>query len=603
MSNHFFADNNCKIFAEEVSQDLSKNLVVTPAQMQLLERANQLIEKITNREDKLSKLFDLLTFESRFKDKQLANKTIQDILKIIPQLESVKAKTNFYELLALAQANIGEYNQAARTIENLTQAIDKAQIQFDVAEKIMYDMEEENLPVPNEINGLLLNAIDCAKAAKDTKIQALAASRLGHILGKSGNRNDAKQYLLAAIQLSDQLDEADSKSIKMLTIRDLVQNGFYTDATTTVMLSKNSELRDMLLSSIVRSLAESGKIEEAKKNLNDIKSENIKDHSIIELSREIAKKGTTEELLILLSMMSSAERKNIFMLNVITFLLDNNRKEIATKMIEQCGIPKESGGEFYMVMIGQIIKDKKFDEAAKQIESIKDINYKYQMQRHLVFALIKSEGLNNAIKKTNLSYPDEDIKLIADLNENAKKNETINDVSAKIISDFALLIKSTEIMYLNGIQTTSQVLLNDIDKLSDPQMILEYQYNIARLHLELGNCDGVRDALNHSVKFLDGTKDLMKLKGLVQIQNNNTEKSDLKQNAPNETNITEAMIKERLFLIYTSICAMYIDINDLDNAKKLFAKSKEFLAPTDADPIIQFEQTGILSRLLLQVEK
>ncbi|MDR1291139.1 MAG: hypothetical protein LBK06_08060 [Planctomycetaceae bacterium] len=582
--------------------------VLSAAQLQLIERASQLVEKIANPKDRLDKLFELLTFESQFEDKQHVQKTIQIILKQIATLEAGAVKNNFYEVLALAQSNIGDYKQINVTLNNLPQSIEKSQIQFDLAEKIFYEKEENKLPIPVEVAELLQLAYAGAGVAKDTGLEALAAMQLGRVLAKSGKIDEAKKLLNIALQKSDELEEIESKNIKQSVLRIMIQNKIYKEVSAELAKTKSKETKDLFWGIVLQTLAEEGQIEEAKKGLTGIELVDVRDMIGVEISREIAKKGTVAELLELSQKMSSDERREIFVQNAISFLLQNKRNDAAAQLINQTGAKPESLERYNLILIASMIDDKNFDEAEKKIATITSTNYKMHMSRYLILSRIKANGLKAVVGKAQPIYTDEEKQQIAALNAETGKLAAIKDNAERAKAGFTLLLKQVEILNPDGIQTAAQVFLNDVDKLSSPAQILEYQYNTARLHFELGDFDGVRESLNRSVRYLDGVKDVMQLKELVLIEQegtastNNVALNNTTTAATKTPEVTEAMIRERLFLTYTSICAMYIDINDIEAATKIYEKSKQYLASADDNPIKQFDQIGNLSKLLLQLD-
>jgi hypothetical protein len=600
----FFATfNNLSVFADE---NLNKPILST-AQLQLIDRANQLAAKITKPEIKLGKYFELLTFESQFDDKQYARKTAQLISNQIAQLESGGVKNNFYELLALAQSNINDYKQIIVTLNNLDPSIEKSQIQFDIAEKIIFEKEENKSPIPDEVIELLQYAYSGAEIAKDTSLESLAAMELGRVLAKVGKKDEAKKFLNIALKKSDELEEAESKNIKQSILRILIQNKIYNEATAEIQKTKSPETKDLFLSLILNTLAEEGNIEDAKKGLSGIKSDDARDMVAVEISRELAKKGTIAELIELAKVMSSEQRKEIFIQNTISFLIHNKRTDDAAKLIDQTSAKPDARERYNLILIANMIDNKKFDEAEKNITAIADPNFKMQMSRYLILSRIRSNGLKSVVGKTVLSYTEAELKQIAALNAEINKLAAIENNFDRANAGFSLMLQHTKLINPDGIYAVTQTFLNDVDKLDNPAQILEFQYNTARLHFELGNFDGVRETLDRSVKYLDSVKDVMKLKELVLIDEagiattNNVTKNNAEKTTQKNIEVNETTIRERLFLTYTSICAMYIDIKDIDAAKNIYEKSKKYLATND-DPIIQFDQTGILSKLLLQID-
>ncbi|MDR2641639.1 MAG: hypothetical protein LBC74_02475 [Planctomycetaceae bacterium] len=609
----FITDKYSVIFSAEVTN----KPVLSAAQLQLIERANLLAEKITKPDDRLSKLFELLAFESQFDDKQHAQKTIALILKQISAMEAGVVKNNFYQLLALAQSNIGDYKQINVTLNNLIQSIEKSQIQFDIAEKILYEKEDAKLPIPDEVTDLLRLAYAGAEVAKDTGLEAIAAMQLGRVLAKAGKIKEAKNFINIALEKSDKLAENESKSIKQSLLRIMIQNKIYKEVTDEIAKTKSQETKDIFMGLVLQTLAEEGQINDAKNGLTGIKSIQIRDAVTVGICHELVKKGTTvAELIDLSTLMSSDKLKEIFVQNAISFLLENKRPDIATQLIDQIGAKTESREQYNLILIANMIDEKQFDKALQKISTISDENYKMRMSRYLIISQIRANGLKS-VEKIALNYTDAERQQIAALNAETNKLAAIENNSERAKAAFSLLLKQTEILNPSGIQAVTQIVLNEVDKLSSAAQILEYQYNTARLHFELGNFDGVREALNRSVKYLDGVKDLMLLKELVLIDqdgatstnnvtinktNSDNNNASSIATPPKTTEVNEAMIRERLFLTYTSICAMYIDINDIDVAEKIYEKSKQYLAATDDDPIRQFDQTGILSKLLLQLD-
>jgi hypothetical protein len=610
----FFVTNNSAVFSDNI---VKKPLIVSESQLQLLDRANQLAEKITRPENKLNKLFELLSFETQFEDKKYAQNTIKSILNLIPELKNEAVKNNFYELLAIAQSNINDYKQINVTLNNLAQSIEKVQIQFDLAEKIIYEREENKLPIPDEVIDLLQLAYTGAGIVKDTMLESLAAMQLGRVLAKSGKVDQAKNFLITALKKSDELNELESRNIKQSILRIMVQYKIYDEVMKEIAKTKSQETKDLLWGLVLQTLAEEGRIKEAKDGLINIKTTIVKDMIVVGISRETAKKGTVEELIELSKQTSSEEQKKVFIQNTISFLLENKRPETAIQLIDQVKAQTDivTVESYNLILIANKIDDKKYGEAEKDIAAISDKNYKMHINQYLILARIRATGLKSVVGKNAAYYTETEKQKIAALNAETSKLAKIENNLERVIAGFSILRKQIEILNPDGINDLTQIVLNDIDKLDNPIQILEYQYNTARIHLELGNYDGVRDAIDRTVKFLDGVKNLMQLKELVLLESEETAAANnftADKNNPNsnsklntqtkEPEVTEAMIKEQLFLTYTSICAMYIDINEIETAKKIYEKSKQYLAAADDDPIKQFDQTGILSKLLLQLD-
>jgi tetratricopeptide (TPR) repeat protein len=342
--------SNLSVFAAEVVH----KPILSAAQLQLLERANVLAEKITNPTERLGKLFELLAFESQFADKQHAQKTIQLIQKQIAELEAGRTKDNFYELLAIEQANIGDYKRIIVTLNNLAQSIEKSQIQFDLAEKIIYEKEESKSPIPAEVIDLLNLAFAGAEVAKDAMLESLAAMQLGRVLAKAGKIDEAKKFLVHALKKSDELSEAESKNLKQSVLRILVQNKIYKEAMSEVDKTKAQETKDLFLGSVLQTLAEGGQISDAKEGLARIKTVAIRDAVAVGIGQAIAKEGPVADLVDLAKQMSSENMKEVFVQNMISFLLDNKRFDVVVAAVGR--VPDHPGKRLNPIIPGDITR-------------------------------------------------------------------------------------------------------------------------------------------------------------------------------------------------------------------------------------------------------
>ncbi|MDR1268844.1 MAG: hypothetical protein LBK82_04915 [Planctomycetaceae bacterium] len=587
-----------------------KVLQETPELLVLITETHQLLESLPDNE-KEPVLFQLLSLELRFTDKQQARNTIQQVLKLIPSVEKESVQSQILEAVAVAQADLGDYAESVKTLDLINKPSVRAEKQLNVAEKIIGD-SEKNKTEKNEAENLLVVAellrksLNGAVEAKDAGLESLVSVILAHELAKQGKIEESKILFEKSRIKAREIVEIEERNIVALMVRSLIHVDRQTEALAMIETITDEENKLHLLGAAAIMFAQEGKITDAENIVKLLKQDKIKDNTLIKIVQNAAKTITLEQILALAKQTSSLEYREMLLRNAFNDLLENNRADIAAELLKHLEIVTgDQRSRLHQYHLKPLIDAGKFDEAAQFIETL-DTAQKQFPKQQLLMAKIKQQGglseeLLNQIEATISEEEKKERTLLQQQAEKATKFNNFDEILAGLNQVFPSQI---EMLDFRGIRKTLGWMLEAAEKSGDPHKIIQIHLGIVELQVQMYDKSGVKKNLYQLQQFLDGIKDVRILNreifpdGSVQPETTISETATpsqpiLKLNSPAD----ETKGKDNLFQVYCSITFLWYQIGESEEAKKSFQKAKDIIE-SETDTIRKIDKLLALSQLL-----
>jgi hypothetical protein len=588
----------------------------TPELLAMIAETRQSLESLPNTQ-KIPVLFQLLDIELHFTDKQPAQNTIQQVLTLIPSVEKESIQAQIIEAVAFALADIGDYEQCVKTLDLIVKPLVRAEKQLNVAEKIIEDIEDKIKKSNTDKNetvkqfdatDLLRKSLAGAVEAKDAGLESLVSVILGRELAKQGKVDESKILFEKARKKARELEEVEERNLVAVMIRSLIIVDRQPEAWAMIETVTGEENKLFLTGQIAITLAQEGKITDAINLIKIIKrGDEIRNNTIAIIIRSLVKTITVEQIIELAGLSSSDEFQQRLLENTYHELLNNKRYDIIAELAQFWGNVAESNS-YHLKLLTDA---KKFDEAAKYIETL-DAVLKPQASRQLVLAKIEQQGeiSEELLNQIFTTYSEEEKKKIELFQQETENVLKIDNPEERLTALLQLSQFQFEIYDLRGVRKTLGLMLETVEKLDVPRISVEYQLLVAELQMNYDK-SGAKKTFSQLQKYLDGIKDVRKLKGLfpnesVQPEPTVSETSTSQQSQPivklnPSPSADEIEGNNNLFQVYTQIGFLWYSVGENVEAKKFFQKAKEF-ADSESDVIRKVEKLLTLSLLLAQAQ-
>jgi hypothetical protein len=590
----------CSIFA--AAQEKPLTLQKIPELSALMAEIHQLLESLPDTE-KVPFLFQLLSLELRLADKQPAQNTIRQVLKLIPSIEKESMQAQIIEAVAFAQADLGGYLESVKTLNLIAKPSLRAQKQFNVAEKIIKDAEkvEKSNADKNEtvnqfdVTDLLQKSLAGAVEVKDAGLESLVSAILARELAKQGKIDESKIFFEKARKKAKELEDVEEQKIIALIVQSLIFVDRQAEALAMIETVANEEDKLHLFKLAAIMFAGKGKIADAENILKVLKFENdeMKDNfvgNIILNFLDSTQTITAEQILTLTNQTGSSEFRERLLQDICAYLLKNNRNDIAEELVKQ----SESQLLLHHNRLKLLVDAGKFDEAIKIIET-----HNFAWKRQAVLQLIAQQLITTKVQQEDdvfeellnlLSsiYSEEEQEKITQLQQEAENVFKITNTDERLMKLNEVLQSQLQITDIRGSRKTLRRILEIIEKLHDPHKVILSQLDIANLQIELRDKMGVKESLNRLQQYLDEIKDVRILKGLI---NNGSVQSEPTNSAMETSSqpvlklnqlADEIESNDNLFQVYIAIMIHWYMIGENDEAKKSFQKAKD-IADSESD--------------------
>jgi tetratricopeptide (TPR) repeat protein len=606
----------CSIFAGAQEKPLQK----TPELLALMAETHQSLELLPV-EKKIPVLFQLLSLELRFADKQPALNTIQQVLKLIPSVEKESIKAQMIEAVAFAQADLGDYVESVKTLDQIAKPSVRAEKQLNVAEKILEDIEkteksstDKNEAVKQfEVTDLLRQSLAGAVEAKDAALESLVSVILGRELAKQEKVDESKILFEKARKKARELEDVEEQNIIALIVRNLILVDRQAEALAMIETITNEEDKLHLLGLATITLAQEGKIADAENILKVLKFENNerKDNFISNIALDSVKTITLEQILALVKQISSPEVQKLLLVNMLDQLSKNNRNNIVAELVDHLENVAKNQLIPRLWHLKLLIDAGKFDEAAKFIETM-DADLKPQSLRQLVMAKIEQQGeaSEELLNQFFATYSEEEKRKIEQFQQETENALKINDPEERLAGLCQVFDHQTqaELSDLRGAWKTLGAMLETEKKLyDDPRIIVNQQLTIADIQIQMYDKSGAKENLRQVQKLLDGIKDAREFKNPFRREPNQPESTVSETTEPSQpilrlnSSADEIEGNDNLFHVYVLITVMWYGIGENDDAKKTFQKAKD-IADSESEVIRKIEKLLTLSQLLAQTQ-
>ncbi|MDR0337366.1 MAG: hypothetical protein LBI18_09775 [Planctomycetaceae bacterium] len=588
----------------------------TPELLALIAETRQSLESLPDIE-KIPALFQLLNLELRFVDKQPARNTVQQVLKLLPSIAKESVQEQVIEAVAFAQAELGDYADSAKMLDQIVKPSVRAEKQLNVAEKIIEDIEKnrsENNEIENSFDttDLLRKSLAGAVEAKDAGLESLVSIILGRELAKRGKIEESKSLFEKARKKAREIEEVQEQNLVALLIRSLILVGQQAEALAMIETVADEENKLQLLGAAAIVLAHKGQIAEAENIVNILKPNEMKDNIIIKTVQASVKTITVEQIFAFAKQTSSPEFREQLLQQTFYMLSENKRDDIVKDFMKHLENVSENQRVFYQLKL--LTDAKKFEEAAQFIETL-DVVLKPQALRHLVMIKIEQQGevSEELLNQIYATYSDEEKKIIEQFQQETEKALKIDDPEERLQFSQQVLQQVLEysssraaLLDLRGVWKILEAMLETAKQLDDPLVNIELQLMIADRQTQLYDKSGAKKNLSQLQKYLDEIQDVRILKNTSRHESNQLESvvSETTTSQPIlklNSSADEIEGKNNLFQIYCSMTFLWYGLGENIEAKKSFQKAKE-IADSESDVIRKVEKLLGLAQLLAQTQ-
>jgi hypothetical protein len=609
-ANALTAQETYSPIGQELEDSAQTVLPTTPEILAQLEESRKAVEALPD-QVKISALFQLLSIELRFADKQPAKNTIQKILSLIPSAEKESVQAQVFEAVAVAQTNIGDYTESVKTLDRIAKTNFRAEKQLNVAGKIIEDTEKNKPEKPFDVTDLLRQSLAGAVETKDVALEALVNVILGREQLKQGKIDEAKITLAKARKKAREIEEIEERNLVALIVQSLANYGQSRDAQAMIETVADDEMKQNLRGIVAVVLAENGKIDEAQNLAKTFKPSDLTDEIILRIVQAAAKTITAVKFQELAQLASSPEGREALFTRAFQILWKNKREDVAAELAEQLlpGITPEKTAEIRQMInflkFESLVDAKKFDEAAQILETF-DVSLKPVATRNLLLYRFREDGKWNddLLNQMSVTFSAEEKKQIESLRAESEKASQIENIENRFNVLFQIFGTQWENADVQGCRRTLGLMFDAIEKSPDPALIVKYRLDLLSIQSQLNDKAGVRENLVKLLQFLDGVKDVMTLKDLVPEEQEEP-RSQQESSRPVLTlkpPVDESAVWDAVFSVYLSAVVIAKQTGADSETKKAFEKAKT-IADSENDALRKVEKLLTLSLLLADIAR
>ena len=565
----------------------------------LIEQYQKELGELKTPESKAAALSRLLSFQLRFTDKAPAAETVKALLTLAESLEKGTLRTQLLEAVVFAQSELDDYDGAAKTVDLIDKPQDRAESQLNLAEKFLAETEKKKSEKPFDVVALLRKAVGGAAEAKDPGLGALALAVLGGELLKTNNVDDAKAAFQQSREKARELEEIEERNITALIIRNKIRGGLNTEAVALVDTVNTDEAKAALTGMIAVTEANAGRLDAARKTIDSMNPGNARDNALVELGRQTAKTEDAAMLLELSKAMSSPERSEMFQQEILARLAEEKRFDIAEEFAEGAAKPEECRLALSVRRLELLIAEKKFDDAAKLIETFTNPQLRAGATHHLASACVQAGEIDTAGRLLESSRSEDETAVLKELSAAATKAAAETNLDIRTESQFEILRAQLQLLDLKGARQTLAAMIDTVQKVENPVRRVQYSMVLAQVLSQLDKPQA-KTTLGELFTFLVGIEDPMTLKELVPKQD--SDPADPTQpTLVLDLPVDESAVKEQLFILYANIGNTLSQVGDAETAKKALGKATEMLA-AEPDTAIKLEKMLLITQVYAEIK-
>ena len=576
----------CSVASTQELPPPPRPLRSTPEVLKQVAEARQVIEKLPN-EEKVTAQFRLLSLLVRFNDKSPARETMAEILKFVPGIEKELTRQQLLEAIAYTQADIGDYEDAFKTVDRMDKLVGRANCRLNIAERML---AEKDVPIkPGDMIPVLRKGVAEAVEAKNAGLETVGRAVLGWELGRSGKTEEAKTEFAAALKKSGELEAVEGRNAVALITRSEIRCGLIPEALAVLEMIDDEETKQGVTGYAVMIMFQESKIDEANKLLDSIPKGEYRDNVLVGIVRETATTATVQDVLKLAVRLSEPDRKDLFVQSAVRAFFENDRLEPAAEMATHLENPDQIAAEIRVRQLEKLLGDKKFDEAQKQVDGFEDGEVRRAATRYVLMTQLKEGNLEKVQKLAETIFTDEDRQQLEQLRVESEKIAEIDSADERMTALSEILKAQFGLFDLLGSRKTLDKMLQTAEGMTDPALSVGYRMELTPLQVHLCDMAGIKKNLRGIIDFLDGIKDLKKLEKLVPPS----------EDGPSPP--TEETIKDRLFELYLTVADGLGNAEDMDGAMMAFQKAKT-LADAEPNDAKKSEMLLLLSQLIAELE-
>lgn len=639
---------------ESPSNQTPGGWTASPEVFALLKQAEDLVPEIKQPLAQVEMMREVIATQIQLKDKSTIKPAIQKYLALLPQLEP-NIQTQVVQDVIAIQLLIGDWEATKEPLAKISNAANRIETQLSMLDQMLGQLEEkqekqkkntEKKPEDEAVfAGQLKHATalakqtveDALKDSKDVSAQSLAALFWGNLLAMSGNKVEAKTAFDLSYEKAKGLESVEKVERLISVLRCQVTYGMIEEAKTLLAaitateFKDNAVVKDQAIGNIATALAKTGKINDALLILGTMSLPDAKDNALLEIAKDALETSTAEELLKLLPLASEPKRRELLVNLMIQELVGLKRNDIVDALIEHSTQKLQIRIYQKQVAFEALVQEKKFDEAAKIIESFTkeeketmdaganqpgsaqveselspSAERMQMMKRYIAIIQFQSGDKEKAIALIKTVQSEGEQKLFKQIIQKKMEDAKEKPVAAErfdVIFDVAQV--QGQLTDLEGIQQSLALLDEILDKVEKPTEKLICLTRLIDLQSTWGDKEGVKSRVAAIIRLIDETKDVTAFKDLVpQPESALPPLADPQQpilNMQIKPPVDTNAIKSHLGIVFIELASILRGIEEMDGAKKSFARAVETL-PSEQDVVLRCRKTILFARFLLELE-
>ncbi|MDR3182691.1 MAG: tetratricopeptide repeat protein [Planctomycetaceae bacterium] len=550
-------------------------------------------------------LFRLLNLEMQFEDKAPAADTVKTIVPLAAALAEPQ-QTQLYEGISIVYADLGQYDEAVRILGNIKQDDERSRGQLNLAVKVIADQKTGNKKDGHyDLTALLNQAAAGAAAAKNAYSEALARIFIAQTAAQQGKKETALEAFAEARKTAKKLEEVEEQNVTDLIIRVQCETGFVAEALETLKSVGDADAKQLLTGAAAGALMAAGKTDEAEKLLKEIPAGDTKDKAVSGVTSRYLQTLTDVQIKVLAAAMSTPERKTQFLRSVMRLLFNLDRDDLAAKLGSELPGDKDVQNALQLKPLKALLDAKKYDDAAKLIDTLNDEPLKTAAKRQLAVLRYRETGDESFVKGIPETYSDEEKKQLEEVENRFKQAAEMTNNNEQTQALFQILQAEYQLGNIAAMKKTLAFLLTSADKQSNPAKNISLRFMLARLQLELHDKTGAIANLAKLQTAFAAVKDVMELKELVPPKEEDNPIVNSPANGPAvklRVPPTKAEVEAQVFNVYLTTADILRKAGAVEQSKDILLKARAF-ADALSDAVQKADMLFFLTQFVLQSQE
>ena len=586
-------------FSTAFAQDASatpEDIKVTPEILALFEESMQSLTQVEPNFRAVT-LFHWLGFAALFDDKAPANRIINTLLEIAPAIEPVELRNQLYVSISHALCDLGEYARAIEILQRITQPVNRYRSQLDLAVRIIFEQEQDGTLPKFDTATLLGQVINAATAEQDRRVVAVACALLGREFARHGRAEESITNAFAeALRIAGGIDNIGEQLQAFQSIlQSQVRYGHIEGARATVQASSDPEVRQAMTNLFAHALLENEKYDEAERLIRTLPAG--MDRNVF-VQRWIAGniETITDAKIGELSALVTDDLRERFLQGAIASLQTNHRGDVARQVSRRLTDPAGAERALLAGDTELLLEERRFAEAIQRIAaSSEEEEIKRFLTRQILMLQFELTHDETVVPQILATYSDEDRAALGELRERATQAATIADAGERMGTMFNFLQEQFRVFDVPGARQTMRLVSGELDRLTDPALIVDYRLILAQFQVELQDNEAVKENLGKLTQRLAAVRDLNELRDIVPPPMPQLEQLQAGVAAA----VDAAAIQRQLFRVYLMTADLLARAEAVAESRSAFESAKAW-AGRERDAMERAEMLFVLAQFLAE---